>query len=194
MPNLFKLFSQIVKLMMFGVNRLWLLFLLVFSQLALAACPVGTPPGVTCIDINAPQVLQDQTCITPRSGSLNCTANDFTVGATFSAADGTPPVCVAGSVFNFLVRLDLTSKTTDRYDVGFFVGQNGVSPEDSLGNTCTVATFPTTPSPWYNDSGSNNACGDYLKGSLRSITTINQIKVNCQGDSVGYLQVPSLHS
>ena len=69
---------------------------------------------------------QGLSCLSERMGSTNCTANDFTVGATFSASPGTPPFCVAGQNFSFLVDLDLTSNSPNRYDVGFFVGENGI--------------------------------------------------------------------
>jgi trimeric autotransporter adhesin len=132
--------------------------------------------------------LNDQTCAGFRSGSLTCTAGEFTVAPVFSASPGTPPFCIAGQSFSFLVDLGLSGTNADRYNIGFFVGQQGNDPrETTAGNICSVATFPLTPSPWVNLNG--DACGDYLAAG-NQVTTVNQIKVVCAGDSAGALQVP----
>lgn len=132
-------------------------------------------------------------CLKARVSNVNCTANDFTVGATFSAAPGTPPFCVAGSSFEFLVDLDITSNSPDRYDVGFFVGQSGVSPADLATNDCSVAIFPETPSPWVRlrkNTNTTNVCGDYLGPGQSTTNRIDKIKVNCQGGATGSLTIP----
>jgi uncharacterized repeat protein (TIGR01451 family) len=95
---------------------------------------------------------------------------------------------MAGQSFNFKVNITLTGSNTDRQDIGFFVGQQGNDPKGvTAGNTCSVATFPTTPSPWKDNDG--DACGDYLGGGS-STTLVDQIKVLCQGDAAGALQIP----
>lgn len=134
---------------------------------------------------------KDQTCAGYRfGGTLGCNAKEFTVSPSFSAAAGTPPVCTPGAEFNFKVDLALSGTNTDRYDIGFFVGQQGNDPgATTAGNICSVATFPKTPAPWEDDD--SNACGDYNGGGV-STTTINEIKVVCQGDSTGALQIPYL--
>jgi len=135
---------------------------------------------------------KDQTCAGARLNGLNCTANDFTASAIFSAEPDTPPFCVAGQEFNFKAIVEISSGSPDRYDVGFFVGQQGNNPQDDTpGNICSVATFPTSGAPWANLSP--NACGD-LPGGSTAIATINEIKVMCQGTSVGALRIPYLLS
>lgn len=132
--------------------------------------------------------LMDQTCAGYRSGNMNCTAGEFTVTPVFSATPGTPPFCIAGQSFSFQVDLGLSGTNANRYDVGFFVGQQGNDPTATTpGNICSVATFPTSPLPWEDLNG--NACGDFQAGGNQT-TTINQIKVVCSGDSVGALQIP----
>lgn len=132
--------------------------------------------------------LKDLTCVGYRSGNTTCTAGEFTVSPVFSAAPGTPPFCVAGQSFSFQVELGLSGTNTDRQDVGFFVGQQGNDPRATTpGNICSVATFPKTPSPWEDNDG--DACGDF-NGGGNFVTTINEIKVVCAGDSVGALQIP----
>ncbi len=139
----------------------------------------------------------DLSCVTARVGATTCTANDFTVGATFSAAPGTPPVCSLGQSFSFQVDMTLTSNSPTRYDVGFFFGENGNDPAGTdTTDLCSVATFPvsvipssppTSSQPWADYNG--NACADFYPGG--SVTTrINQIKVMCQSDVNGYLKIP----
>jgi uncharacterized repeat protein (TIGR01451 family) len=133
--------------------------------------------------------LKDQTCVGYRSGHTTCTAGEFTVSPVFSAAPGTPPFCVAGEAFNFQVELGLSGSNTDRMDIGFFVGQQGNDPRDQTpGNNCSVATFPTSPLPWKDVDF--DACGDFLGGGIQT-TTINEIKVACAGDTAtGELTIP----
>ncbi len=146
---------------------------------------------------------QDLSCALARQSPLNCTANDFTVGATFSAAPGTAPFCVAGQSFSFEVDLNLTSNSPDRYDVGFFVGQNGNNPQTDASPTgCSVGTVPTTAipappptltQPWFKAAGNaGNLCSDFLGNGASTTITFNQIKVQCQGDSTGALTIPYL--
>jgi uncharacterized repeat protein (TIGR01451 family) len=132
---------------------------------------------------------KDLTCAGFRFGSdLNCTAGEFTVGASFSADNGTSPFCMAGQNFDFKVVVSLTGSNTDRQDVGIFVGQSGNDPKlATAGNNCSVASFPKTPSPWKDNDG--DGCGDYLGGGS-SNTTVDEIKVVCQGGSTGALQIP----
>lgn len=131
----------------------------------------------------------DLSCAGTRFGSdLICTAGEFTIEAAFSAAPGTPPFCVAGESFEFEIDLHLYGSNVDRQDVAFFAGQNGNDPRlDDAGQLCSVAVFPTGSSPWKDNDG--DTCGDY-EGGGDAVTNVNQIKVLCQGDSSGALEVP----
>lgn len=161
------------------VRRLFALLLC--AQVGLAAVPSSSKALTT-------SAMKDQTCVGYRSGKTTCSAGEFTVSPVFSAAPGTPPFCIAGGEFNFKVDLGLSGTNTDRQDIGFFVGQQGNDPRDTTpGNICSVATFPRTPSPWENNDG--DACGDFHGGGDFT-TTIDEIKVVCQGDSAGALQIP----
>lgn len=136
----------------------------------------------------ATTALKNQTCIGYRKANTTCTAGEFTVNPVFSAAPGTSPFCVAGTEFNFLVELYLSGTNTDRYDVGFFVGQQQNDPRAATaGDICSVATFPTSPAPWEDNDG--NACGDFNGRGVDTVT-IDEIKVVCGGDSLGNLQIP----
>jgi uncharacterized repeat protein (TIGR01451 family) len=134
--------------------------------------------------------LQDSTCVRDRVGPLNCTANDFTVDATLINGPNSPASCVAGSTVTVEVDLGLSSGSPIRYDVGFFIGQNGNSPT-SVGGQCSVATFPETPIPWVDlDVQTGDSCGDFL-GSSSATPRIQSVKVVCQGDATtGELLVP----
>lgn len=154
--------------------------------IALAALGALLAPPVSALTITS--ALKDQTCAGFRSGSLNCTAGEFTVAPVFSAEPGTPPFCTAGAEFNFKVDLGLSGTNTDRYDIGFFVGQQGNDPRAVTGgNLCSVATFPTSPAPW--EDNDSNACGDFNGKGVDSVR-INEIKVVCNGDSAGALAIP----
>jgi hypothetical protein len=144
------------------------------------------------VDIGIISSTQDQTCLGTRAGGpLNCTANEFTVITSFSAAAGTPPFCVAGESFDFLVDLQLSGSKANRYNVGFFVGQNGNIPGNTVTNTspnlCSVNVFPVSPLPWNNATG--DVCGDLqaLNNAAppyeSTVATINKIKVKCQVDT-----------
>ncbi|WGL18475.1 hypothetical protein PVT68_09285 [Microbulbifer bruguierae] len=138
--------------------------------------------------------VQGQSCAGTRYGSdLNCSAGEFTVEPIFSAEDGTPPFCVAGEEFLFRVEIGLSGSNADRYDIGFFVGETGNDPRVSdTSKSCSVATFPTTPFPWFDDSPTNtaNSCGDYTARGDDDVR-VDKIRVLCQGDAAtGTLQVP----
>jgi hypothetical protein len=133
--------------------------------------------------------VQDLTCAGFRNGSdMGCAAKEFTVTPVFSAAPGTAPFCTAGQEFRFVVDVELTGSKADRYDVGFFVGQQGNDPAlATAGNICSVATFPVAPFPWLNKDG--DSCGDYAADGASS-NTVDEVKVICAPDSQGFLQIP----
>ncbi|WP_136523959.1 beta strand repeat-containing protein [Geomonas ferrireducens] len=155
------------------------------ASLAALFCVMAAPSLGQALTTSA---WQDQTCVGYRTGGLNCTAGEFTIAPVFTAQANTPPFCTLGSDFRFKVELGLSGTNTDRYDIGFFVGQQGNDPRDTTpGNICSVATFPTSPSPWLNLDG--DGCGDF-KGGANFITTVDEIKVLCTGDSTGALKIP----
>lgn len=146
--------------------------------------------GVTTIIPTPQPATNTLSCLGTRNvGSMNCSAQEFTVGTTFSAAPGTPPFCIAGSTFSFQVELALSGSNANRYNMAFYTGETGNDPQvNDSSKFCSVATFPTTPLP-YGNIDNYNVCGDYYaRGD--SIITVNQIKSLCQGDSVGALQIP----
>lgn len=132
---------------------------------------------------------QDQTCAGFRYGSeLGCTAGEFTVGATFTAAPGSPSFCTAGEIFEFDATLTLSGSNADRYDMGFFVGQQNNSPTAATaGNICSVSTFPTTPAPFLDLDG--DACGDYDAAGV-SNPVVEDLKVVCSAASGSNLTIP----
>jgi uncharacterized repeat protein (TIGR01451 family) len=160
---------------------------IIILRLALNLCALFTVAASPSWAITT-SALKDQTCVGYRTGNTTCTAGEFTVSPVFSAEPGTPPFCIAGAEFNFKVQVGLSGTNTDRQDIGFFVGQQGNDPRDTTpGNICSVATFPRTPYPWKNNDG--DACGDFA-GRGNATTTIDEIKVVCQGDNSGALQIP----
>lgn len=138
----------------------------------------GTPPARA----QTVGALQDTSCAGNRFGQeLGCTAGEFTVGATFSGAPGTPAFCTAGQVFTFDASLQLSGSNTDRYDIGFFVGQQGNNPiATTAGNICSVAVFPDTPLPWENND--LDSCGDFNGGGVAN-PVVTGLKVVCAAPS-----------
>jgi hypothetical protein len=141
---------------------------------------------------------KDLTCAGARSNApsnFTCSAGEFTVSPTFSAEPGTPPFCTAGAEFNFKVDLTLSGTNANRYDIGFFVGQQGNDPRaGTAGNICSVASFPTSTlpvvSPWRDYD--LDTCGDYEAAGVDTIR-VNEIKVVCTGDgTTGALAIPYL--
>jgi len=154
---------------------------------------LGTAPA---LGVTIP-ATKDLSCVAARISNPVCTAGDFEVITTFSAAPNTPPFCMEGESFEFEVDVNLTSKSPDRYDIGFFFGQNSNDPASDTSNNCSVATFPTSyipstpPSltqPWGNFDN-NNVCSDFYGGGS-VVTRVNKIKVMCQGNSTGALLIP----
>jgi hypothetical protein len=133
-------------------------------------------------------------CAADRGGG-SCTAKEFTV--TVAADQGSN---IQSCQFNLPVTLDvvatITSKQTDRYDIGLFIGENGNSPDVvTPGSTCSVATFPTaadtTSTAWFDASNSaSNTCGDYHGGGLMTVNLIHNVTVKCLPDSTGVLAIP----
>ncbi len=153
-----------------------------------------SPTWSAVVDLTGSPVaaIIDKDCVGTHAGTtLNCTAKEFTVSTTFSAAPGTPPFCVAGNSFDFLVDMQLSGSNANRYDITYYTGQVGNSPQiNDATKLCSVTAFPMTlPSPWRNLDGNLNACADYIAAG-DSIVRINKIKVKCGGDISGYLSIP----
>lgn len=160
----------------FSIRELFaLLLLLVASVLALPAVATTTTAqnGLSCAGNRA---------------TTSCTAGEFVTTVTITSQTGS---CVSGGYYTLNGEVSLTAPNTDRYDIGFFVGENGNAPEATTsvaaGATCSVATFPTGPSPWF--SSSSNTCGDFL-GKQSDTPTIQNMRVYCQADASGNLAVP----
>jgi trimeric autotransporter adhesin len=156
--------------------------------------PVFSPAWGAPVDLTGTPVaaVNDQPCIGTRAGSsLGCTAKEFTVSTTFSAAPGTPPFCVAGNNFDFLVDMELSGSNANRYDITYYTGQTGNAPDVyDVTQLCSATAFPMTlPQPWQSLDGNLNSCADYnARGD--SIVRVNRIKVRCDGDASGFLAVP----
>jgi hypothetical protein len=137
--------------------------------------------------------LQGQSCARDRLGqNLNCTANEYVVTAT--SESNTITSCNNGDPVVVDIIVGITSSSTDRYNVGYFVGETGNDPS-AAGGSCSIATFPTTPTgvnttggQWF-DAGGGNTCGDYNKNSTTS-NLITGVKVKCAADSNGNLAIP----
>lgn len=161
-----------------------------YSPLALAlmlAAPLAQAQDTT------EAALQGQQCARDRAGqNLNCTANEYVVTAT--SESNTINLCQNGEEIVVDINVGITSSQADRYNIGYFVGETGNDPV-LAGGTCSVATFPTTPTgnntaggQWF-DAGGGNTCGDYNKQST-STNLITGVKVKCQADSKGNLSIP----
>ena len=159
-----------------------------FLALALTMC-AGQAIGQTTT------ALQDTTCIGSRSSNLTCTAGEFSTIIAFQSTSGTPPVCTAGSTLTFNASVGLTNSNTNRYDIGFFVGQQGNDPRAATaGNICSASVVPSSilPSPpWNNQDG--DTCADLPETTTVANNvswTVNSMKVQCVGNASGQLAIP----
>lgn len=152
-----------------------LLPLLVASVLALPATATTTTAqnGLSCAGNRA---------------TTSCNAGEFVTTVTISSQTGS---CVSGGYYILNGNVSLKAPNADRYDIGFFVGENGNDPAAitsvAAGATCSVATFPTSPLPWF--SSSSNTCGDF-KADGNDAPLVQNLKVYCQADTSGNLAVP----
>jgi hypothetical protein len=134
---------------------------------------------------------QDVTCIGNRSSNLTCTAGEFSTIVAFQAVGPTPPVCTAGGTITYNAEIGLSNSNTARYDIGFFVGQQGNDPKAATaGGICSASVVPTSIlpfAPWVNLD--TDTCSD-LPGSAVTNWTVNNQKVQCVGNASGQLSIP----
>ena len=129
---------------------------------ALLACALLPAPVFAQAVLTAPplSIAENGTTCAGDRGGTGCTAGEFTIGATFVADAGTAAFCKAGEEFTFQAELSLSGSNADRYDVGFFVSEDG-APATGTGGSCSVATFSAANGLPFFDDG--DACGDLKK-------------------------------
>ncbi|HXE37979.1 MAG TPA: DUF6701 domain-containing protein [Azonexus sp.] len=156
----------------------------------LCAALLATTPTVLAQTVTASNGLS---CAGDRFGSnLGCTAGEFTSIVTIQNQSGlgSPTSCVVGEVVTLIATVQLSGSNADRYDIGFFAGESGNDPGNIVaGGKCSVATFPTSPAPWFAKDA--DACGDYPGGG-NSTPVITNLKLLCDPDASGKLKVPYL--
>ena len=172
------------------------------GELCLAIAVFAAPAVQAATPDTETTALVGTTCASDR-GSNSCTAKEFTV--TVKADQGSNITsCFAGNtvdppetVTNLDVIATITSKQTDRYDVGLFIGEDGQAPDASpSGDTCSVATFPTssaTSTAWFDASNGSptNTCGDYMGGGFTTTNLVHGVSVLCVEDqATGLLSLP----
>jgi hypothetical protein len=134
--------------------------------------------------------MADQPCLAQASGiSGGCTANDVSVAQTTSlrvvdkdpVADGVQGCLFPGDSATVSFVAQFHSTATARYDVGVWTSQNGGSALTGTGGSCSVANFPSAPTPpWLNQESSipTDVCGD-ISSAADVYSSINNIEVAC---------------
>jgi len=158
------------------------------------AAALAFAPAAQALEDTTVTALAGTTCAGDRLTGLNCTANEFVVTAT--AMGNNITACHFGdSIPNVDVDVAITSSSTDRYNIGLFIGENGQAPDATgTGSKCSVATFPTAADPpststaWF-DAGSNT-CGDYHGGTLLTHNLVQGVTLKCLPAADGNLFVP----
>lgn len=153
------------------------------ARLLLVCCSFAAS-GQTVTAING------SSCAGTRFGStLGCTAGEFTASVTISKAPSAPSTCASGSYIQLDGTISLSGSNADRYDIGFFTGEDGNDAKaNDSSKTCSVATFPNSPNPWRNYDG--DSCGDYQAGGVSS-PLVQNLRVKCQTNVAdGQLVVP----
>jgi hypothetical protein len=156
----------------------------------LQTCGATTPgpadPPPICTVADATRVSTGDTCGFER-GATGCTANDFI--ATASVTTNTLPACTLGeSVPGQSLIFQIQSSQSVRYSPGLFIAEQGqdLSVATPPGDTCTVATFPTTntetparvPFPWF-AANPGDFCGSY-QSSFTSVEEVDGITIKCE--------------
>ncbi len=121
-----------------------------------------------------------QSCAGTRFGSnLNCTSNDFTASLIFDQPSGSAiSSCQAGETVIVDIIATVQSNSPDRYDIGFFLGENGINPDlNNPASSCSIGLFPTSPSP-FNSIGDADTCGNFLSNGNATLL-INDAVVKC---------------
>lgn len=127
-------------------------------------------------------------CLSDLGGGNVCTANDFQLTEETIYA---PSTCFEGEMLPpVTIRLHIIPTASQRYDIGFFIGDNGESPID--GTSCTVEALTppeSTGNPFDPLSGSGpyrdldgNGCGDTQKIDGEIVKDIVLDKVLCIDD------------
>lgn len=134
------------------------------------------------------------TCARDRAGSnLTCSAGEFTTIVNFTQPAGSPTTCVAGSVLNLSLIVNLSGTNADRFDGAFFIGQAGNDPRVA-GGQCSVARFPILSTGTGFSSFDGDSCGDYIAAGVET-WRIDNVQVVCDGDATtGRLKIPYLLS
>lgn len=123
-------------------------------------CPACLGFGAVCL-MSAFPALAGVCPPTPGNGKI-CTANDFNV--TSAVVEG-PTGCTEGETISFVAHVGLEPTANQRYDVGFFVGDDGEPVFD--GDSCSMAALVPLEPTFNALSGSgpyrnldSDACGD----------------------------------
>ena len=156
----------------------WGLSQAIAAILAVFVCALcgGTAAAQTAT-VNA---LTGQTCAGTRFGdNLNCTANDFSSSLTFTQPlSGAIANCLAGTTISLDIIATTTSNSPQRYDGGYFLGENGISPAlNTASSSCSLAVFPETPAP-FSDFDGDDSCGDYASSSVAPAFGLSTLQIN----------------
>jgi len=138
-------------------------------------------------EVNAANNL---TCAGSRTNQdLNCNAGEFTTIVDILTT-GESTTCVEGQSLSIDIILTLKDNNAERYDIGFFVGENNNDPRLQTGQ-CSVATFDSNQSisdSWIDKD--HDSCSDFKKNG-NSTVKVNNVIVSCiDNDRDGSLDVP----
>jgi len=144
------------------------------------------------LGLAAPGMLHAAVCISTFSAGNVCTANDLDAVTTVVAG---PQACTAGTTIQTTIRVVLAANAgflidksaTERYDLGFFVGNGGESPVG--GSDCTVSALTPLGPPLDLSSGSGpypdldgDACGDFQKTDPETVRDIPVDSLLCRDE------------
>lgn len=147
-------------------------------------------------------------CAGDRQGkALGCTAKDVQI-TNIAIHPGTtaPTSCVGGSSLTLDLDVTVSFGQSARYDIGIFLSQDGLNPQDPSPRTtsggtgsasCKVAILPSPLFPsldggpfTINGQSYTDSCGDGNAGQIGTFT-ITGVTVKCQSiDSSGNLNIP----
>lgn len=116
------------------------------------------------------------------TGKLNCTAEDIAI-ASIEVTNVIEPCSEPGDTFTFDGILHIESNATNRYDLGFYVGENALTAMD---DSCTVVVIPPDQ---VTSSQDGDQCGDVSSAPDIGVSVSGVTAVCADTDSDGFFDV-----
>jgi hypothetical protein len=114
-------------------------------------------------------------CLEDKFGSnVNCTANDIRITDVSDIVITDDGCATLDDTVTFNATLTVVTTATSRYDIGLFIGEDGVQAQNG---ECSVFALPTSPTPPYSNLDSDS-CGDSQAAATIDVP-VTGVTVSC---------------